>query len=159
MTTATSSRFSFKLFLHLIRALFPRWDFFEQVAYTFELHIKRPGANFWKPLDFNQPRRPFSLFFNADCNVQLAQFNLIEHFVQDLHELQNRDEQLTKEISSDEISSLTTFKMLMSLLNAKLQTIEYSDDCIQFKITACSPTEQIDIYYSDWITLPNEVNQ
>jgi len=156
MTKATPSRFDFKLFLHLIRALFPRWDFFEQVAYTFELKFKRPGANFWETLDFNQSRRPLTLFFNANCNFQLAQFNVIEHFVQDLHEIQNRDAHLTTEISSDEIAALTTFKMLIGLLSVKLQAVEYPDDSVQFKITAYSPTEEVDIYYSDWINLQTE---
>lgn len=146
--------FEFKLFLHLIRAIFPRWDFFEQVAYSFELSLKTPDSAGWEKLSFHQPRQLFTLFFNPGCNSKLAQYNVIEHFVQDLAELQKKTSTLQQELLSTDVQALTSFKMLFVLIANRLPPPELAHYCIQFKITACSPNEITDIYYSDWLPLP-----
>lgn len=141
--------FQFEIFLNLIRAIFPRWNFFERVAYGFELHFKVPDALKWEKISFDQKRTPLSLFVNPSCNLALAQVCLLEHFARDIQELQQQDQLL----ASSEVQSLTSFKMVTSLLKSKLQDYELESAAIQFKIVACGTADKVDVYISDWITL------
>jgi hypothetical protein len=142
-------QFRFGIFMNLIRAIFPRWNFFERVAYGFELHFKVPDALKWEQISFDQKRTPLSLLINPSCNLALAQVCLLEHFARDIQELQEQAELL----ASSEVQSLTTFKMVSSLLKSKLQEYELETGAIQFKIVACGATDKVDVYISDWITL------
>lgn len=139
--------FQFSIFLNLIRALFPKWSFFDQIAYGFELEFKIPGATRWEPLSFQQSRQLFSLFLNPHGNLALAQGNILEHFVQDIQQLQLKNPL----IDSKDVQSLTTFKMLKSLLEVKLQEYELGSSTVQFKVVARSQDDVQDFYISDWI--------
>jgi hypothetical protein len=139
--------FRFNIFINLIRALFPRWNFFDRVGHHFEIEIKIKDSSVWQKISFEQERRSFSLFVNPMMNLALAQVNIIEHFVSDLGDLQK----VRAEIESREIQALTTFKMLLALLQVKMKDFEIGPAAFQFKILACSPSEKSDVYISDWI--------
>lgn len=141
--------FQFKIFLSLIRALFPRWNFFDRVGHHLELEFKTPESSSWERIYFEQGRRPLGLFVNPEVNLALAQVNVVEHFISDLTDLQEGDRQ----ISEADIHSLTTFQMLRSLLRMKLQEHNQNPGRLQFKILACSPRERSDVYVSEWISL------
>ena len=137
----------FKVFLNLIRAIFPNWNFFDKVAYNFEVEFKVKDAKVWEKISFDQTRQSLGLFVNPDCTVALAQVNIIEHFAKDIQDLQDED----SFVDSKDVQNLTTFKMLRSLISAKLQEYDFQESALQFKIVACSPNEKIDVYISDWI--------
>lgn len=149
MITKLRKGFQLKLFMSLIRALFPKWSFFDQVAYSFEIEIKVPESQTWEVISFYQKRRPFSLFINSEMNLALAQVNVIEHFAKDIQNLQV----INTTIDSKDVHELTTFKMLKSILKLKLSEYSYKPSTIQFKIVACSPQERLDVYISNWINL------
>jgi len=137
------------IFINLIRALFPKWNFFDQIAYHFELEFKVPGAHEWSAISFQQTRKRLSLFLNAEVNLALAHMNILEHFAEDIQALQTN----SPLIPSRDIQQLTTFKMVRSLLRLKLQQFESQPDVVQFKLTAKNPNESVDLYISDWINL------
>lgn len=141
--------FQLSVFLSLIRALFPHWNFYDEVGFQFLLQFKVPDSNRWEVISFEQRRRVLSLLFNPECNLALAQINIIEHFARDIQELQA----VNPLIHSKDVQKLTSFKMLKSLLRIKLKEYELNVATIQFKIVACSPRESLDLYISDWMTL------
>ncbi len=141
--------FRFKVFLNLIRAVFPNWNFFDKVAYNFELEFKIKDSKTWEKIVFDQTRKPFGLFTNSECTLALAQVNIIEHFVKDIQDLQQEDTL----VNSKDVQNLTTFKMLRSLLSVKLHVYDISHASVQFKVVACSPDERVDVYISDWLVV------
>lgn len=147
VSTDKEGKFQFKTFLHLIRGIFPRWDFFDQIAYSFHLEFKVPNSNQWEPIHFHQPRKAFSLFVSPHVNMALAEVNVIEHFAQDIQRLQSENPL----IHSQEVQGLTSFKLLKSILNEKLKEYQLPASSIQFKIVASNPNEALDLYISDWI--------
>lgn len=81
--------------------------------------------------------------------MALAQVNVIEHFAQDIQNLQS----VNPLIDSKEVQGLTSFRLLKSILEEKMQDFEFAASSIQFKIVARSPDEIMDLYISDWIPL------
>ena len=148
MTVNLRPGFQFKTFLHLLRALFPKWSFFDQVAYKFEVEFKVAGSSNWIPITFFQTRQPLGLFLNPQVNMALAQVNIIEHFAHDIQLLQQRNDQ----IRSKDVHKLTSYKLLHSLLYVKLKEFDLDPRTIQFKIVARSPQETVDVFISDWVT-------
>ncbi len=143
------SKFQFNIFINLIRALFPNWNFFDRVAFSFELWFKVQGSTRWEAITFDQIRQPFGLLLNPDVNLALAQINIIEHFAKDIQDLQA----INSLIHSREVQSLSTFKMLRSLIKLKLKDFEVPTSEVQFKVVAINPNEKIDLYISDWINV------
>ncbi len=143
------SKFQFNTFINLIRALFPNWNFFDRVAFSFELWFKVRGSVKWEVISFEQTRQPFGLLLNPDVNIALAQINIVEHFTKDIQDLQS----LNPLIHSRDVQNLSTFKMLRSLIEVKLKDFEVSTSEIQFKVVAINPKEKIDLYISDWINV------
>ena len=135
------------MLLVLVRALFPNWNFFDRVSFNFEIYFKVPDSIRWEVISFEQKRQLLGLFFNADLNLTLAQINIIEHFAQDIQELQN----INPLIHSKDVKKLTTFKMICSLIRIKLKDYELESSAIQFKIVACKSDEKIDLYVSEWL--------
>lgn len=139
--------------LYLFRALFPQWNFFDQVAYTFELHFRSTESTGWSKITFEKSRKSLGILNNSIVNESLAQFNIVEHFARDIQELQKTH----PTPSASDLEQLSTFKMLRSLLSLKINTFEFKRiDYItsaQFKIVATSAKEHIDIYVSDWTFL------
>ncbi|UOF00645.1 hypothetical protein [Bdellovibrio reynosensis] len=125
-----------------MRVLFPNWNFFNQVAYEFSLWVLAPGAAEWTLLPFHQERQPLGFFVNSEVNLALAELNLLEHFAQDLQ----------SDLAEEDVTQLTTFKMVRSLVTEKL--IEFKiDPRAKFKLVAKSPSETLDLYVSEETSL------
>ena len=142
------TQFRFKNFLNLIRALFPRWSFFDRIGHHFELEFKVQNSRDWQKISFDQDRKAFSLFVNPAVNLAMAQVNIIEHFMGEISDLQR----INSEVDSKDVQDLTTFRLLRSLIEVKLEAFEIPAGPFQFKILACSPEEKLDVYISDWLS-------
>lgn len=139
--------FRFSIFLHFIRALFPKWNFFDQVGSSFEIEVKASTNSPWQRISFAEERYRPSLFFNARLNLHLAHQNLAEHFVSDLQELQKQNSQP----SSDEIQNLASFRLLDSWVQWKLSRFFETPDTYQFKIVAIGSDHKEDLFISHLI--------
>lgn len=144
---ARAPTFQWKNFLNLARALFPYWNFFDRVAYDFEIEFKIPNAVKWERIPFEARRAALDVFYSADANLKMAQVNIIEHFVGEIQDLQADDATL----DSRDVQELTSFKLLFSLLSFRLKEYEIGASQVQFKIVACGNDEEIDVYISDWL--------
>jgi hypothetical protein len=146
------AKFRFKSFLHLVRVLFPKWSFFAQIGAHFEVAVRASSASPWEILPL-APAAPSpsngwsSLFFNPHHNLILAHQNLIEHFVTELQDLT----QLQERPSVEEIETLTTFPMLVSWIQWRLQDSENPPPTLQFKIVAVTTQKSQDLFVSHWL--------
>ncbi len=140
--------FQFKIFLNLIRSLFPSWNFFDQLAYTFELNYKIQPDQQWRCISFQQIQKLRNIVFNPAVNLSLAQFNIVEHFSRDLQELDLSISILDEEV----LQKLSSYRLLKSLVAVKLQEINEPTNHFQFKIVALNKLEKIEIYTSGWIS-------
>ena len=129
--------------IQYFRALFPRWNFFDQVAYSFEIEVLVSGSTRWQIIDFLQDRKWYHLVYNPNVNLLLAQVNVVEHFVSDLQMMP----------PTTKVDGLTTYKMLAALVACKIKSTTRQADSAQFKIVAQKSEEKIDLYVSDWIQL------
>ncbi|OYZ22954.1 MAG: hypothetical protein B7Y39_06800 [Bdellovibrio sp. 28-41-41] len=141
--------FRFSIFLSLIRSLFPRWDFFDQIAFSFVVYYKVSTDTEWKKLAFTQSHKSSRLVFNQAVNDTLMQSSVVEQFARDIQELENN----TPNFSKSDIEDLTTYQLLCSLLEVKLKQKNLNNTEFQFKITAHNTSEQIDIFTSDKLPL------
>lgn len=141
--------FRFSIFLSLIRSLFPRWDFFDQIAFSFVVYFKMSLDTEWKKLSFTQSRKSSRLFFNHQVNDTLMQSSVVEQFARDIQELQLHKPNFEK----SDLENLTTFQLLCSLLRVKLKHEVPHYNEFQFKIVAQNPNEEIDIYTSEKLPL------
>ncbi|MBX3041017.1 MAG: hypothetical protein KF789_09960 [Bdellovibrionaceae bacterium] len=131
--------FRFDLFLSLIRAIFPRWDFFDRIAYHFDLEYETDSKKTWEKISFEQRLSPLNLLFNADVNEALAQMNVIEHFAGDVQRLGD----------SEHAESLTSYKLLRSLVWEKVPSPLAS---LRFRVVAVNPDERLVLYVSEKIS-------
>ncbi|MBL7545452.1 MAG: hypothetical protein JNL11_16660 [Bdellovibrionaceae bacterium] len=135
-----AKKFSIKLFLHLIRALFPRWDFFDQTGFAFELYFKAPQSLSWEYFSFIQDHKKACLIFNPALNEALALYGIVEQFA---HDVQNQND----------VQQLTSFRLLCAVLKAKLLHEYPGYHSVQFKIIARNQSDAIQIYASDTIAV------
>ncbi|HRO66290.1 MAG TPA: hypothetical protein PL182_01855 [Pseudobdellovibrionaceae bacterium] len=133
--------FRFDLFLSLIRAVFPRWDFFDRIAYQFDLEFQKDSASSWERLSFQQNQTLRGLFINTDLNEALAQMNLLDHFARDVQELQK----------PDEAPALTSYRLVESLLWEKAPPAASK---LKFRLVAVSPKDRMILYASSWLRRP-----
>ncbi len=129
-----------KHFLHLVRVIFPSWNFFDQTGYSFKLYFRNQHDQRWESLDLSCQLKPVSLFFNSEANYLLAQVGVIEHFTQEVQSLR-----------ADQIEKSTLYKMICSMIFAHLQNQKIDFKKTQFKIEAIDQNQRIEIYTSDWI--------
>lgn len=137
-------QFNFKTFLSLIRALFPRWNFFDETGFNYEIHYLLPEHNTWKKIDFAHRQKFYHLFLNPTFNETLAEFNIVEHFARDIQEHEHQ------EIAT---SSKTSFKLFLSLMKLKLKWIGKDPSRIQIKLLARNSSEMIVVYHSPWTSM------
>ncbi len=142
------SSFQFKIFLNLIRSLFPSWNFFDQLAYTFELNYKTQPDQEWRCISFQQKRNVKDILFNPSVNLALAQFNIVEHFSRDVQELGS----ISSVLDENALQKLSSYRLLKSLMAVKIQEAKETSDYFQFKIVAQNEKEKKDIFVSDWVT-------
>jgi hypothetical protein len=141
--------FNFKLFLTLIRALFPRWNFFDFVGFDFQVSFKIPDQNHWEILSFEVNRKSLGLMLNPECNLNLAKVNVIEHFAQDIQSLKLE----LKQISKQDLLRKASYLMLVEMVKVELSKFEIDPSAFQFKVTAIQDSEEIDLFFSDWISM------
>lgn len=89
------------------------------------------------------------MLVNVDCNIKLAQINVIEHFARDVQELQVGNDLLC----SQKVQELTSFKLLRSLIQMKLSEYLLESKTIQFQVLGSNYQEKVLIYVSDWLSL------
>lgn len=142
-------KFHLRTFLTLIRSLFPRWNFFDEIAHHFELEFKLSAGSAWTRLPFDQARTASSFWIHPAGNVAHAQMNLLEHFAVDVQGLVGADGLL----ASGDVRRLTTFRMLESMISARLRDLGVEDGPFQFKVEAVSPGGGTTVYVSDWCPL------
>jgi hypothetical protein len=147
MTNPPRSPFRFSVFVHFVRALFPKWSFFEQIGSKFEFQVKASDDLPWEPLFFEEATTQASVFFNAQMNLNLAQQNIAEHFVTDLQDLLQRNSYP----NAQEIESLVTFRLLEAWIQFKLDQAVNPPLLFKFKVVAQSPNETNDVFISHWI--------
>lgn len=146
---AGSSGFQFSVFTSLVRALFPRWDFFDRIAHEFLLEYEGPGSSGWSLISFDQQWRPWHLFLNASTNLSLAQVNVVEHFARDVQELVGTREHL----EPYQVHALSTYQMLETLVRVKLSAEPIKYPLVRFRVVASNSQSRVEIYTSDWIRL------
>lgn len=136
--------FNFDIFINSIRCLFPRWNFFQSTQYQFKLEIKNINEKHWTKIQFLQKRKMYNLLFNPNCNLDLAQVNVIEHFA----EVIQLDSKNNKNL---QIKKITSLRLIQSLVISLLQDMNLKQGCYQFKVVAENLNEKIEIYKSDEI--------
>jgi hypothetical protein len=125
------------MFLQLIRALFPRWNFFDRVGHRLELAYRLQGEDGWHAIPFSHRRTPWNLFFNPTGGMRLAEISLLENFAVDAQE------------NPAGLESLSTYRMIRSLLKFYLN----GQGPLQFKVVAEGESGVHEIYISDWTSL------
>ena len=127
-----SESFELRSFLNLIRALFPKWSFFDESGHLFYLEVKAVGSDVWTNLKEDQERSAFGLFFNPSTNLSHAFDTLIQQFVFDLQDL------LEADATPDEatLENMATYKMVRSLALRDLQNTDFKFGSFQFRISA-----------------------
>lgn len=136
-----------RLFLNLMRALIPRWNFFDQVGHCFRLEVRGEASGPWHRISFLQKRRPLGLFFNPETNLALLQVGLLEHFVFDIQALANTGAQ----VEVQKIEALTTYRLLRDLVIFKMHESSWPAKNFQFKIVAIKARIEEDLYVSNWL--------
>lgn len=129
-----------KHFLHLVRVIFPSWNFFDQLGYSFKLYFRTQPNQHWEYVDLSCQMKPVSFFFNPKANYLLAQVSVIEHFAQEVQSLK-----------ADQIQNSTLYKMIRSMVLDYLQHQKIDFNKAQFKIETVDQNQPIEIYASDWI--------
>lgn len=151
MQSSVQPQFNFKLFLGLVRALFPRWNFFDFVGFTFQVAFKVPDQKHWETLSFEIERNTFGLLLNPYGNMALAKFNILEHFVEEIQTLIAQNAQ----VSSQDLQKKVTYLMLVEILKQELAGYGLNQGVFQFKVTALKNSEEVDLFFSEWISLVN----
>lgn len=141
--------FSITIFLSLIRALFPRWSFFDETGFYYEIYFLLPDNTDWRRLEFRHtPQKIYHIFANPQFNQMLANWNIVEHFCRDIQESENI-----------ELSTCSSHKLLLTLLRIELKGYAKTHERVQFKILAFKSnapeenTELVPIYKSPWVAL------
>ena len=119
----TKRSFSFSTFLNLHRSLFPRWDFFDQISYTFVIEARAQGQEQWTRFNLQAQRSIKDLFFNPHLNLILAQSNLLDHFAMDLQE-------------GSAIEGQTSFRLVKQLAKNLLEEKRTAEGQYEFRIFA-----------------------
>ncbi len=86
---------------------------------------------------------------NPECNLNLAKVNVIEHFAQDIQSLTLE----LKQISKQDLLKKASYLMLIEIIKVELSKFEIDQSDFQFKVTAIKDSEEVDLFFSDWISL------
>ncbi len=114
--------------LDLFRALFPKWNFFDQVGAHFFLEYRGSEEEPWIRVQFEGVRKKRSLLINPDANFLLAETHIIEQFA----------------INPENKSSV---KLVQSLLKTKISLTKK----VQFRLIALTRADEKILYQSDWL--------
>ena len=140
--------FGFSGKLSYFRALFPNWNFFDQIGSDFKLQFRRHSLDQeWEdfPFVFDQPTCWLSL--NPQIHLKLAQKNILEHFVQDLQEWQSLETQSRR----NQVEDITSFKLLKSLIEIHLEQTKVPEARFQVRILALDQQGTQELFVSGWL--------
>ena len=115
--------------MNLIRALFPKWNFFDQVGHHFQLQFRFEENSEWQKVSFDCDRPPLGLFFNPIGNLALAQNHILENFAQ------NPDDN----------------QLVQKLLRFKLSEQKIQSGSVQYRVLALSEVQITEVYKSAWL--------
>lgn len=123
-----------KKYLNLVRVLFPRWNFFDQLGHRFHLNYKTSESQTWSRIEFTSEFNLLNFFCNSKHNLTLAQVSAIEIFAQEVQEK-----------SEIEIAGLASFNVVKSIVE------NYSTDKnFKFQIEAYNSENKFELYVSPW---------
>lgn len=71
-------------FLNLIRALFPKWSFFDEVGYRVVLQSRTARTSNWETVPLLGEQGVDTLFLNPATNLAHAKMNVLAQFVQEV---------------------------------------------------------------------------
>ncbi len=131
--------------LELFRSLFPRWNFFDQISQQLKLEFKPVGIASWQAAGFEATRAPFSLLVNPAVTLLHAELNLLGDFVAALNTMIGPDGL----VSSQDVEKLTSFRMIRSLVFARLKEFETNATEFQFRISADKKNGRDIVFVSD----------
>lgn len=127
--------------LDLIRILFPKWSFFDQLGYRFHLKFRESDSSKWTFVHFESPGPSvLKLFFNPTHNLTLAQISAIEQF--------SREVQINDPENANQLDS---FKLVKAITEFYIEKYFSSVETFQFKIEAHSKNSKVDLYTSAWL--------
>lgn len=86
---------------------------------------------------------------NPECNLVLAKVNVVEHFAEDIQMLTLESDQ----ISQQDLQKKASYLMLVEIVKLELSKFEIYQSVFQFKVTAIKDSEEVDLFFSDWISL------
>lgn len=115
-------------YVDLFRALFPKWNFFDQVGSHLFLEYRESEAGTWQRIDFTVPRKNMGIFLNAEVNMTLAKIHIIEQFAMNME-------------------NESSLKMLQSLL----KTATSLSEKVQFRLLAQTEEQNNVLYQSEWL--------
>jgi hypothetical protein len=126
------SGFEVQTFLRLIRALFPRWDFFDSAGYRAVLQVRPVGAEEWQEVHFETERRPANLLFNPFTNFAHLQESLLQQLIGDVSEAAGKNGQ----IEASQLDDLASFRMVRALAREELIKRDFFSGPFQFRLLA-----------------------
>ncbi len=114
--------FNFNAFLNLIRVLFPRWSFFDQVETVVIVEAKPQGGQAWVSLSSESKPAVGALLYNAETNLSHAYENILREFLRDLQP------HLTGEASlaQDDLDRMISFRQVTEWTRQRFEAFEVS---------------------------------
>lgn len=114
--------------MDLLRALFPKWSFFDQVGHSIFLEYRGSEDSSWQRVRFETSRKKMGLFVNSEVNFTLAQIHILEQFAQ----------------NPENESSLC---LVQSLLKEKITNLNK----VQFRLVVLMDEHLNIVYQSGWL--------
>ncbi len=115
------------------------WNFFDRSGDAIEIRFKLSEYMTWQKWSIEKELSPVGLFFNADLNLSLAHYNIVEHFITDL------------QVEGVDTEQLTSYKLLKSFLMVDLTERWSNTVQFQFKILVYKDSKPTDLFASPWI--------
>lgn len=132
--------------LKLVRSLFPRWDFFDELGYQATLEIARSGTSKWKGVPSLGARssRLGSLFVNPFGNLLHAKQSLIDQFTAELQDFAKVGEAIEPAM----IKNLSTYQLVANFAHEEARMAQLQPS-FQFRIVALTPGEVTEVFVSE----------
>lgn len=114
--------FNFSAFLNLIRVLFPKWSFFDQVDTSVIVEAKPQGGQSWVSLSSENKPAVGALIYNAETNLSHAYENILREFLRDLQPYLAGEGSLAQ----DDLARMISFRQVTEWTRQKLEAFEVS---------------------------------
>lgn len=103
---------------YLIRIFFPTWRFFEGIQSKYLIFYKFQEQEDWVLINENFDFEWFQLIHNPKVNDHYVKKSLIEHFMNDLQELQMKK----KQFFDVEVEKLVSYQLILQMVKSELKT-------------------------------------